>query len=326
MGLSDILSIISGELEEVEQELDSQVQSPIPLVYDMSKYLLGSGGKRLRPSVLLLSSGLFNNNTGRSRIIAATALELIHTASLLHDDVVDDAKLRRGNASSNVVWGNKPTVLVGDFMLAKALGLLEQCGSLKLIKTVTDAASKLAEGQVLEVMNSENMAEVTREVCFKIIELKTASLIESCSVAGGILAGVSDDELKSVTVYGQNIGMAFQLVDDALDYSSNEQTFGKEVGQDLEEGKMTLPLLYALSESNEEQQKVLKDIMNKKDLEQDDLNIIRDAVMKHEGVSKTTKIAKEYVEKAKEAIDPLPESTHKSSLLNLAQYIVERDK
>jgi len=196
MAISDILNLVSSDLIEVEKVLDEHVQSPIALVYEISKYLLGSGGKRLRPSVLLLTSGACGNVEGKKRIYSAASLELIHTASLLHDDVVDEASLRRGKTSSNMIWGNKPTVLVGDFMLARALNLMQSCGELELIDSITEAASRLAEGQVLEVLNSQRMIDFTEEVCFGIIENKTASLIESCGRVGAILADV-DADLKS---------------------------------------------------------------------------------------------------------------------------------
>ena len=215
--------------------------------------------------MLLLSSGACGLKDGKERIYSAAALELIHTATLLHDDVVDEAKLRRGKTASNVVWGNKATVLVGDFMLAKALGLIQSCGSLELIKAVTDAAAKLAEGQVLEVMSAKNMLEVSEEVCFGIIENKTASLIESCGSVGAILAGADEAVKRSFGQYGFNIGVAFQLVDDALDYSSSEKEFGKGVGQDLIEGKMTLPApLFARTRPRVRRESRVQDILLKR--------------------------------------------------------------
>lgn len=325
MGFSDILSIVSSDLEEVEKELESNIQSPVPLVYEISKYLLGSGGKRLRPAVLLLSSGACGRLNGRERIYAASALELIHTATLLHDDVVDEAKLRRGKPSSNVVWGNKPTVLVGDFMLARALGLIQACGDLELIKAVTDAAAKLAEGQVLEVMNANNMLEMTEEVCFGIIENKTASLLESCGAVGAILAGVEDGLKHSLGQYGFNIGVAFQLTDDALDYSSTEEEFGKGVGQDLIEGKMTLPLFYSIEKASSSEKVKIDDILSgEEDFTDDELSFVRDIVERYNGVRITNDMAEKYVDKAKSSISSLPDSDYKHSLNSLAEYIVER--
>ena len=325
MEFSDILSIINPELEEVERELEANIKSPVPLVYEISKYLLGSGGKRLRPSVLLLSSGACGLMDGKERIYSAAALELIHTATLLHDDVVDEAKLRRGKTASNVVWGNKATVLVGDFMLAKALGLIQSCGNLELIKAVTDAAAKLAEGQVLEVMSARNMLEVSEEVCFGIIENKTASLIESCGSVGAILAGANEAVKRSVGQYGFNIGVAFQLVDDALDYSSSEKEFGKGVGQDLIEGKMTLPLFYSIDRASGAERTKVKDILlNRDGLNDGDLGFVRDLVEKYEGVEKTKVVAKSFIHKARSAISSLPGSACKESLGMLADYVAER--
>ncbi len=325
MDFSDILSVVSTDLEQIEQELETNIQSPIPLVYEISKYLLGSGGKRLRPAVLLLACGACGRTSGKERIFAASALELIHTATLLHDDVVDEAALRRGMPSSNIVWGNKPTVLVGDFMLARALGLIQACGDLELIKAVTDAAAKLAEGQVLEVMSSNSMVEMTEEICFGIIENKTASLLESCGTVGAILAGVNDELKSSLGEYGFNIGVAFQLTDDALDYSSTEEEFGKGVGQDLVEGKMTLPLYYSIESASPKEQSTINEILvSEQEFNEDELSFVRDIVQKYNGVKKTNDMAEKYVEMANSSIESLPGSVYKNSLNSLAEYIVER--
>ncbi|MEQ9619328.1 MAG: polyprenyl synthetase family protein [Deltaproteobacteria bacterium] len=325
MGFSDILSVINPDLEEIERELEANIKSPVPLVYEISKYLLGSGGKRLRPSVVLLSAGACGLLDGRERIYSGAALELIHTATLLHDDVVDDAKLRRGKTASNVVWGNKATVLVGDFMLARALGLIQSCGNLELIKAVTDAAARLAEGQVLEVMSAKNMLEVSEEICFGIIENKTASLIESCGRVGAILAGAGDEVKRAVGQYGFNLGIAFQLVDDALDYSSTEKEFGKGVGQDLVEGKMTLPLFYSLKEASEGEKSRINDILMKgAGFSEDELDFVRELVDRYKGVDKTKDVAKNFVHKARSAVSSLPNSPYKDSLNMLADYVVDR--
>jgi octaprenyl-diphosphate synthase len=325
MEFQDILSPINPDLEEVENVLEINIKSLVPLVYDISKYLLGSGGKRLRPSVLLLSSGACELTEGRERIFAAAALELIHTATLLHDDVVDEARLRRGKTASNVVWGNKATVLVGDFMLARALGLIQSCGNLELIKAITDAAAKLAEGQVLEVMSTKNMLEVSEEICFGIIENKTASLIESCGTVGAILARADDKVKRSLGQFGFNVGVAFQLIDDALDYSSSEREFGKGVGQDLVEGKMTLPLFYSLKSASDGERAVVKDILsNRVGFKEEDLGFIRQLVEKHRGVEKTKAVAKNFVHRARSVISSLPDNTFKEALGMLADYVVER--
>lgn len=326
MNLHEITDVIASDLEWVERELEENIGSLVPLVHEISKYILGSGGKRLRPSVLLLSSGACGLKNGIERIHSAVAIELIHTATLLHDDVVDDAIIRRGKKASNVIWGSKPSVLVGDFMLARALALISSCGDLEIIKTITDAASKLAEGQVFEVMVAKNMIEVSEEICFDIIENKTASLIESCGKVGAILAGANEETKETLGSYGFNLGIAFQLTDDALDYSATEKEFGKTIGQDLIEGKMTLPLIYALREASTREKAKALEILRNDDLRDEGFRFIMDIVEKYKGVQQTKRLAKGFANKAKDAISSLPENECKRSLDLLADYVAERRK
>lgn len=324
MELSEIIGIIAHDLEEVEKEIEENITSSVPLVYEISKYILGSGGKRFRPSVLLLSAGVCGLMEGKERMYSAAALELIHTATLLHDDVVDDATLRRGKTASNVIWGNEASVLVGDFMLARALGLIQSCGNLELIKAVTDAAAKMAEGQVVEIMSEKKMIEVSEKVCFDVIENKTASLIESCGRVGAILAGGPEDVKGMLGEYGLNLGIAFQLIDDALDYSAAEKEFGKAVGQDLNEGKITLPLVYALKGASNREKSQVAEILQNDSSKREELDFVFSLVDKYKGVEKTKIAAKEFADKAKEAILDLPANTCKRSLDLLADYVVER--
>jgi octaprenyl-diphosphate synthase len=327
MELSDIVSVIASDLEEVEKELEESIKSTVPLVYEISRYILGSGGKRLRPTVLLLASGACGLTNGKERILSAVALELIHTATLLHDDVVDGANLRRGKTASNVIWGNKASILVGDFMLARALGLIHSCGNLELIGVVTDAAAKMAEGQIIEVMSAKNMVEFSERVCFDIIHNKTASLIESCGKVGAILAGAGDRVKEALGQYGLNLGIAFQLIDDALDYSSTSEEFGKEVGQDLYEGKVTLPLIYALQKASAVEKKRVKEILLQGDgFRKEEFDFVFNIVEKYRGVERTKLVAKKFSDKGKEAISGLPQNAFKESLFLLADYITERKK
>jgi octaprenyl-diphosphate synthase len=327
MELSDIVSVIASDLEEVEKELEESIKSTVPLVYEISRYILGSGGKRFRPTVLLLASGACGLTNGKERILSAVALELIHTATLLHDDVVDGANLRRGKTASNVIWGNKASILVGDFMLARALGLIHSCGNLELIGVVTDAAAKMAEGQIIEVMSAKNMVEFSEKVCFDIIHNKTASLIESCGKVGAILAGAGDRVKEALGQYGLNLGIAFQLIDDALDYSSTSEEFGKEVGQDLYEGKVTLPLIYALQKASAVEKKRVKEILLQGDgFRKEEFDFVFNIVQKYRGVEHTKLVAKKFSDKGKEAISSLPQNAFKESLFLLADYITERRK
>jgi octaprenyl-diphosphate synthase len=326
MKLSEILHIITSDLEQVEEELEENVGSIVPLAYELSRYILESGGKRLRPSVVLLSSGACGLTNGKERIDSAVAIELIHTATLLHDDVVDEADTRRGKRASNVVWGSKASVLVGDFMLARALGLLSSTGSLEAIRSVTDAAAKLAEGQVFEVMIAKNMIEVSEEICFDIIKNKTASLIESCGQVGAILACTNGEMREALGNYGFNLGIAFQLIDDALDYSADEQEFGKKIGQDLNEGKMTLPLVYALREASSREKSMVMDVFQNNDFEKEGPDFVMGIVEKYNGVQQTKTVAQEFAEKAKRALAGVPQSTCRKSLDLLADHVVERRK
>ncbi len=324
MGLSDILSIVAHDLDRVEEEIDKNIQSPVPLVYEISKYLLTGGGKRIRPAILLLCSGSLGLRDGWKKIASAAAIELIHTASLLHDDVVDEAVMRRGKDASNVVWGNKPTVLVGDFLLSRALGLIQSCGNLELIKAVTHASAKLAEGQVLEVMSSTSMIETTEDICFGIIENKTASLIESSARVGALLADDDIGKINAVGSYGLNLGIAFQLVDDALDYSSTEQEFGKQVGQDLVEGKMTLPLYYSIQDATKTEQVKVSQILSKESFDEKELSFIFEIVRKYKGADRTKDSAKTFANKAKQSLTNLPVNEFNKSLDMLADFVVER--
>jgi len=324
MKYEEVFELISSDLEEVEREIQENIKSPVPLVNKISRHLLGSGGKRLRPSVLLLSSGACGSLNGRKRIKSAAAIELIHTATLLHDDVVDEAKMRRGKASSNVLWQNKPTVLVGDFMLSKALGLIQSCENMNLIKAVTDASAKLAEGQVLEVMSESRMIDVSEEICFSIIEMKTASLIESCSKIGGILAESDNSSIDALSSYGINIGIAFQLIDDAFDYSSSEEVCGKQVGQDIIGHKMTLPLYYSMQKATTPEKNKVKEVLTKNDADESEINELRNLVKKYKGAETTKELAIKYVEKAKSSINSLSASKYKNSLNSLADFVVNR--
>ncbi|MGH7892220.1 MAG: polyprenyl synthetase family protein, partial [Thermodesulfobacteriota bacterium] len=226
MEFSDILSIINPELEEVERELEANIKSPVPLVYEISKYLLGSGGKRLRPSVLLLSSGACGLMDGKERIYSAAALELIHTATLLHDDVVDESALRRGRPAANTLWGNKPSVLVGDFLFARAFQLMVETGSLTVLDILANAAAIIAEGEVMQLRASKNLATSEKDY-LAVITAKTAALFAAASEAGSVLANADTASRRALSDYGHNLGVAFQLVDDALDYSGRQAVMGK---------------------------------------------------------------------------------------------------
>ncbi len=324
MEFSDIVEIIQPSLEETERKIDEYIRSDIPLVYEIAGYLLG-GGKRIRPSLVLLSSAACGLTEGKDRIAAAAGIELFHAGTLFHDDVVDQAEFRRGNASSNMVWGNKPTVLVGDFMLARGLELIYSCGSLELLRVVSRASSRLAEGHVLEIMSERKMVEISEDFCFSVIDHKTAALIECSTETGALLANTSNGTVNALSDYGHNIGIAFQLIDDALDYCSEENKFGKKTGQDLAERKMTLPLYYSIETAPEDvRRRVIETLDKEENLDSSEIAEIADIVDCYRGVDLTRQRAKEFVTNAKKSLDAIVESNYKKRLYQLADYVADR--
>ncbi len=326
MEFSDIIGIIYPSLAETERKIDEFIESDVPLVYEIAKYLLGGGGKRIRPSLVLLSSAACGLTDGEDRIAAAAGIELFHAGTLFHDDVVDQAEFRRGNISSNMVWGNKPTVLVGDFMLARGLELIYSCNSIELLRTVSRASSRLAEGHVLEIMSERKMVEISEDFCFSVIDHKTAALIECSTETGALLADTSNGTVEALARYGRNIGVAFQLIDDALDYCSEENKFGKKTGQDLAERKMTLPLYYSIENAPEKlRRKAIETLDRDQDLDSSEIAEISELVDRYRGVSLTRQRAKEFVAEAKKSLDGIPQNDYRKSLDRLADYVAERD-
>ncbi len=324
MEFSDIVEVIQPALEETEKRIDESVKSEVPLVYQISKYLLGGGGKRVRPSLVLLSSAACGFSSDPERVSAAAAVELLHTATLLHDDVVDKGKLRRGNLSSNEVWGNTPTVLVGDFMLAKAINLVQSCGSMRLVGAVSKAAARLAEGHVLEIMSERKMIEISEQSCFSIIDHKTAALLECSAEAGAILAKTPIEVVKALSLYGKNLGMAFQLIDDALDYCCEEKVFGKKTGQDLAEHKMTLPLYYSVEKAPEDTKHRVLKALDGDQISSSQIEEILGIVDHYGGVETTRCRARRFSRKAKKSLESIADNKYRKSLVDLADYVVER--
>ena len=318
---ADINPIISKDMRLVEAELEKSCDSSVELVRSMASYLVRSGGKRLRPSVLLLSSGMCGLEEGRERITCSAALELTHIASLLHDDVVDGAELRRGRESCNTVWGNKCAVVVGDALVSRAFQLIVSCGGdMSLTKVYSNAVAKVAEGQMIEVMGKKKMMEMNENTCMGIITKKTASLIECCAVMGAILAR---EDTEALAGYGLNLGIAFQLADDALDYCSTTDRLGKDAGLDIESAKMTIPLLKSLSRASAGVQADFERKLRAAPKDED-ISLIRRFVADYGGAEETLEAAKSYVMRAKESISFFPFGEYKKSLLMLADFAAER--
>jgi octaprenyl-diphosphate synthase len=307
-----IMDLIGNELAQVEDEFKKHLKSQVPLISKIGEHLLSSGGKRFRPTILLLSAKLCGYE-GRRQIQAASIIEFIHTATLLHDDVVDDAELRRGNASANSIWGSQASVLVGDFLLSKSFFLMVGDGDLKILNTISKATIQMAEGEIQELMKASDLS-VTEEEYLSIITNKTASLISATCQIGAILGGVDGKREQALANFGMNLGIAFQLMDDSLDYTSTEK----------KGGKITLPLIHTLrSCSPSEREKVVGIVLSESADERSFLSVV-DLINRYGGIEYTLEKAREYVAKAKGDLDCFDPSREKTALLTMANYVVER--
>ena len=317
-----IMDLVGNELAQVEDEFKKNLRSKVSLISKIGEHLLLSGGKRFRPTILLLCAKLCGYK-GRRQIQAASVIEFIHTATLLHDDVVDDAELRRGNASANSIWGSEASVLVGDFLLSKSFFLMVDDGDLKILNTISRATTQMAEGEIQELMKASDLS-ITEEEYISIVTNKTASLISATCQIGAILGGVDGKKEIALANFGMNLGVAFQLMDDNLDYTSTEKKFGKEIGIDLQGGKITLPLIHTLrSCSPSEREKVVKIVLSEGADERTFMSVM-DLINRYGGIEYTLEKARGYVAKAKGNLDCFRSSREKTALLAMANYVVER--
>lgn len=320
--LEELAASLKAELGLVEVEIQRNLQSHVPSVTQIAGHIVMSGGKRLRPILCLLAAQACGYE-GPRVLSLATAIEYIHTATLLHDDVIDNAQLRRGRPSCNSIWDNKMSVLVGDFLYCQASSLIAKDGDLKVLRSITDATTTTTEGEVLEITKSRDLRLGEAEY-FKIVEFKTGMLMACSTQVGAIIAKAEAPVEQALADYGMHLGIAFQLADDVLDYVSVESEFGKEKGVDLKEGKITLPLLYALERCSGEDREIIRDatISARRDIFLKVLDILK----KHGALDYALKLAGERKEAAKASLKVLPESSAKKALLRLADYVIERKK
>ncbi|HNQ18779.1 MAG TPA: polyprenyl synthetase family protein [Smithellaceae bacterium] len=323
MQIQKVFSAYKKDLQKVEKNLTKYITSDVKLIPDVSRHLIDSGGKRFRPLLHLICAGLCGYK-GRNRFPMATVMEFIHTATLLHDDVVDQAVIRRGKISANNIWGNAASVLVGDFLYSKSFTLMTEIGNLAIMKMMSDVTNIMSEGEVFQLMKCGDV-NLTEEEYLTIIHKKTAVLIAAACSSGAILAGASQDKVAILAHFGHNIGMAFQMTDDTLDYMAKEKDFGKAIGKDLEEGKMTLPLIYALRKAKPAERKIIKEKMARRKLSQKSLKEILIFIQKHGGIDYAMQCAGKYVNDAKGMLNIFPESTEKNQLFAVADYILSRE-
>ena len=316
----DIQNLIQEDLTQTDQVLIEHLSSDVALINQMSHYIIGAGGKRLRPLLLLLCARA-SNYQGQHHHLMAVVIELIHTATLLHDDTVDESSTRRGKDTANEVWGNAASVLVGDFLYSRAFELMVEPGSMRIMQILSKATNEIAQGEVMQLLNCQN-SDLTESEYYQVIERKTAVLFQAATQIGGVLAGANPEQEEALRQYGLHLGNAFQIIDDVLDYESDTQTMGKEVGDDLSEGKTTMPMIYAMEHADESEQQLLKQAIDNADTTQID-QVIK--ILNKVGAFDYTRAqAQKSADLAKAQLSALDDSEFKQALELLCELSLKR--
>ncbi len=313
---------IRPDLERIESEIDRQLSSTIPLISVVSRYIMGSGGKRLRPLLMVLCARLCGDKSNNAAALSVV-FEFVHAASLLHDDVVDHAEVRRNQPAANTVWGNPAVVLVGDFLYSKAIHLAVSQNNIRILEVLTRATTLMAEGEVLQLINSDNL-EIDEAEYLEIITRKTAVLIAAACQIGAIFGGGSDAEERALQKYGHNLGIAFQLVDDTLDYTGELEELGKPVGNDIKEGKATLPLIHAFHHCEAGDRARLKKIFSAEEISPADFLKVKNIVTGCGGLDYAYQSALSHIKTAKEALQVFPSHPTKVILQDIADFVLCR--
>ncbi|MEW6132865.1 MAG: octaprenyl diphosphate synthase [Pseudomonadota bacterium] len=320
MSFEALQTFLADDMKAVDAVIRERLHSEVVLVRQVSEYIINSGGKRLRPVLVILSSGCFGYE-GRAQHELAAVVEFIHTATLLHDDVVDESDLRRGKETANALFGNAASVLVGDFLYSRAFQMMVSVGDMRVMQILADATNVIAEGEVLQLLNCHD-ADIDEENYLRVIRYKTAKLFEAAARLGAVIGGGTPAQEEAMAQYGMHLGTAFQLVDDVLDYSGNSNETGKNVGDDLAEGKPTLPLLYAMKNGTPEQAAAIREAIEFAGLSR--LETVLEAIRETGALQYTTEQARREIAIAKAALDALPDTQHKSALIQLADFAVDR--
>ncbi|MEM7543589.1 MAG: polyprenyl synthetase family protein [Pseudomonadota bacterium] len=318
--LAQIRALVAEDFSAVDKLIDARLYSEVALIGQMSQYIIGSGGKRLRPLVALLSAKALDYS-GPHHVDVAVIVELIHTATLLHDDVVDSSKLRRGRETANLVWGNQASVLVGDFLYSRAFQMMVDIQTPGIMDVIADATNTIAQGEVNQLVNCRN-PDTTEGQYLRIIHDKTAKLFEAAAMLGAQVSQQNSDMESTFGAYGRHVGTAFQLVDDALDFSASPEELGKNIGDDLAEGKPTLPLLYAMWQGNPEQADTVRTAIVEGGVQH--IDDIMAAIESTGAIEYTLSRARSESEKAINALKKVPASPYRDGLLSLAEFAVDR--
>ncbi|MCK5696841.1 MAG: polyprenyl synthetase family protein [Gammaproteobacteria bacterium] len=324
MNIEDVFTLIKGDMDQVNQLIKTSLHSEVVLINQISQYIINSGGKRLRPILVLLSANAFAQNnldTAKHKVTLAAVVEFIHTATLLHDDVVDESELRRGKDTANELWGNAASVLVGDFLYSRAFEMMVGVGSMDVMEILSHSTNTIAEGEVLQLLNC-NDASTTEARYIEVIHYKTAKLFESASQLGAVVAHQDKATKQAMAKFGMHLGTAFQLIDDVLDYSANSEEMGKNVGDDLAEGKPTLPLIYAMAHGSDTQAHLIKNAIEQGGL--DEIEAITQAIETTGALDYTRNIAKQEAQQAITQLAYIPDSEYKEAMITLANFSIER--
>ena len=312
--------LVESQFDAVTDYILKNLGSNVPLVERIAHHIVESGGKRLRPLLVLLAANACGYR-GNKHIPLAAVIEFIHTATLLHDDVVDHSELRRGKATANANWGNAPSVLVGDFLYSRAFQIMVEIGSMDVMNVISHATTIIAEGEVMQLLNQRN-PDLGEEAYLQVVLGKTAMLFEAATEVGAILAQASDNDREAMRLYGRHLGIAFQIVDDLLDYLSDAETLGKNVGDDLAEGKTTMPLIHSMRVGTDADKALIRHAIRQGGLE--DLSPIIETVQRNGSVDYTREQALEQIAKAKQAIADIADTSFKTTLNQIADLAIQR--
>lgn len=320
--LQILTDFVKADFAAVNTVLLQEMQSEIDLIPQLAHHLIASGGKRVRPLLTLVAANLCGYQ-GTQHVDLAACVEFIHTATLLHDDVVDESKMRRGQASANALWGNQASVLVGDFLFSRAFQLMVRVGNLEALGVLSKASATIAEGEVMQLMDNNNL-EIVEQRYFDIVSAKTAALFEAACLVGGLISKPEASVLKALGIYGSAFGTCFQIIDDVLDYAANEQELGKSIGDDFREGKVTLPVIYAYHKGTAEEKQFWERVFDQETPGKNDLTQAQAYLFKHKALEYARSKAAFFGTQAKSALDVFEESDLKTALVSLVDFCVGR--
>ena len=316
-------NLVGHKLDDFTRRIKYKLASEINLIHKMTDYLVKSGGKRIRPLLTLASAKLCGYENGDRDVNLAACIELIHNATLLHDDVIDNSDLRRGIKTANAVWGNQSSILVGDYLFSRCFEMMVEDGSQEILKLLSSTSSRIAQGEVLQLEHKGEI-DLLEETYFNIINMKTAALFAAATKVGACLGNRNKKEKDALESYGKNIGLAFQIADDALDYFSTKTVFGKEIGKDFYEGKTTMPLIIIFQRANIEERSFLKEIFRKKKRNEDDFSETLALINKYKAVQASFKRAEYFVNVSYDALGIFQRSEEREILQNLAEFSLNR--